>query len=158
MKKLLLIRHAEALPHSEKGDYHRPLSKKGEADVKDLAQKLGANNLVPEQIICSAALRTQTTANILATAFNMNNLKATEAIYEASEHTLLREINHFSNAYDFTAMVGHNPGIAYLLLNLTGKVRDVPPCTAITIVFEDADSWQEITHESGVITWYATPL
>ncbi|MVN89770.1 SixA phosphatase family protein [Mucilaginibacter aquatilis] len=157
MKKLLLIRHAEALPHSEKGDYYRPLSQKGEADVKNLAQKLNANNLVPEQIICSAALRTQTTANTLATAFNINNLKATEAIYEASENTLLREINHFSNAYDFVAMVGHNPSIAYLLLNLTGKVRDVPPCTAVTVVFEDADSWQEITHESGVITWYATP-
>ncbi|MDT3405046.1 SixA phosphatase family protein [Mucilaginibacter terrae] len=157
MKKLLLVRHAKAEEFAAGGDFHRPLSVKGENDVKQLAQKLQAEKLVPEQIICSSALRTQTTADILSISLNIPQPRATVAIYEASERTLLREINHFSNAYDFVAMVGHNPGIAYLLLNLTGKVRDVPTCAAIVLVFEDADSWQEITHESGVITWYSVP-
>lgn len=157
MKKLLLVRHAKAEDFAAGGDFHRPLSAKGEKDALELVQKLKAENVIPEQVICSSALRTQTTADILASGLNLPKPKATEAIYEASERTLLREINHFSNAYDFIAMVGHNPGIAYLLLNLTGKVRDVPTCAAIVVVFEDADSWQEITHESGVITWYSVP-
>lgn len=157
MKKLLLVRHAKAEDFATGGDFHRPLSVKGENDARQLAQKLKSESLVPEYMVCSSALRTQTTADILAAGLNISKPRSTQDIYEASERTLLREINHFSNAYDFVAMVGHNPGIAYLLLNITGKVRDVPTCAAIVVVFEDADSWQEITHESGVITWYTTP-
>jgi len=157
MKKLLLVRHAKAEDFATGGDFHRALSARGEGDARQLAQKLISENIHPEEIICSSALRTQTTADILAAGLNLSKPRSTRAIYEASERALLREVNHFSNAYDFIAMVGHNPGIAYLLLNLTGKVRDVPTSAAIVVVFEDADSWQEITHESGVITWYTTP-
>lgn len=155
MKKLLLIRHAEAEAYAEQGDFYRPLSARGSADATRLAQKLQANGLLPEYIISSSALRTTTTANIITNQLQLPAAKFTQTIYEASEKTLLNTINHLSNAVDFAALVGHNPGIAYLLLNLTGKVRDVPPCTAIAVVFEDANSWQEISHETGVIVYYS---
>ncbi|MFD1255865.1 SixA phosphatase family protein [Mucilaginibacter terrae] len=157
MKKLLLIRHAEAKGYTDKGDYARPLSVKGEKDVIALAQKLKNKNLLPLQVVCSPSLRTLTTAYILTRDWAMSTPQHNPAVYEASEKTLLNVINHFPNSVDFMALVGHNPGIGYLLLNLTGKVRDVPPCTAIMLVFEDAHSWQEVSHETGVITYYTTP-
>jgi phosphohistidine phosphatase len=157
MKKLLLIRHAEAQSFAEQGDFYRPLSAKGTADATALAQKLEANGLIPDELICSQALRTTSTANIIASQLRLQPARQSQAIYEASEKTLLTFINHINDQVNFAALVGHNPGIAYLLLNLTGKVRDVPPCTAIMIVFEDADSWHEITNDSGVITYYYAP-
>jgi phosphohistidine phosphatase len=157
MKKLLLIRHAEAEGSSDKGDYYRPLSLNGEKDVLTLAQKLRNKGLLPEQITSSPALRTYTTSYLLTREWETGTPQTNPAIYEASEKTLLNVINHFPNSVDFMALVGHNPGIAYLLLNLTGKVREVPPCTAIMVVFEDADSWQEVSYETGVITYYTTP-
>jgi phosphohistidine phosphatase len=157
MKKLLLIRHAEAEGCAKQGDYYRPLSFNGEKDVRALATKLKNENLLPEQIICSPALRTISTAYILTREWSMSAPQHNQAVYEASEKTLLNVINYFPNSVDFMALVGHNPGIAYLLLNLTGKVREVTSCTAIMVVFEDADSWQEVSHETGVITYYTTP-
>jgi len=47
MKKLLLIRHAEAEAYAEQGDFYRPLSARGSADATRLAQKLQANGLLP---------------------------------------------------------------------------------------------------------------
>lgn len=157
MKKLLLIRHAEAEGFAEQGDFYRLLSAKGTADATRLANKLEADGLIPDEIICSQALRTTTTAGIIASQLRLAPARQSQAIYEASEKTLLTFINHINDNINFAALVGHNPGIAYLLLNLTGKVREVPPCTAITVVFEDADSWQDVTHDSGVIIYYSAP-
>lgn len=156
MKKLLLIRHAEAESHADGGDFARPLSARGKADSMLLAKKLKNQNLLPQHLVSSPALRTTTTANTITEVLALTP-QFSPAIYEASEKTLLNVINHFPNSVDFMALVGHNPGIAYLLLNLTGKVCEVPPCTAIMVVFEDADSWQEVSHETGVITYYTTP-
>jgi phosphohistidine phosphatase len=157
MKKLLLIRHAEAESHADKGDFARPLSARGKEDVVLLAQKLKNQNLLPQHLVSSPALRTTITATTITEGLGVSEPQFSQTIYEASEKTLLNVINHLPNSIDFMALVGHNPGIAYLLLNLTGKVREVPPCTAIMIVFEDADSWQEVSHETGVITYYITP-
>lgn len=157
MKKLLLIRHAEAESFAEQGDFYRPLSAKGIADATRLAQKLDADGLIPDEIISSQAVRTTTTANIIAGQLRLPAARLSRTIYEASEKILLNTINHFNDTIAFAALVGHNPGIAYLLLSLTGKLREVPPCTAIVVVFEDADSWQEVSHETGVITYYTAP-
>jgi len=157
MKKLLLIRHAEAESFAEQGDFYRALSAKGITDVTRLAQKLDADGLIPDEIISSQAIRTTTTANIIASQLRLPTTRLSRTIYEASEKTLLNTINHFNDTIAFAALVGHNPGIAYLLLSLTGKLREVPPCTAIVVVFEDADSWQEVSHETGVITYYTAP-
>ncbi len=157
MKKLLLIRHAEAVSSSNDGDMGRQLSARGEADVQALVQKLQTTGNVPQYFVSSPSVRTVKTATTLAQQLGIPLPLLAPAIYEASEKALLKTINHFSDQYDFVAMVGHNPGIAYLLLNLTEKVRDVLPCTAIVVVFEDVDSWQEVTHGSGVITYYTTP-
>jgi phosphohistidine phosphatase len=157
MKKLLLIRHAEAEHSAEGGDFARPLSAKGKADVARLAQRLKTESLLPQNILSSPALRTTQTAGILTQELHLPQPQFNPNIYEASEKALLKAVNHLPDGFDFAALIGHNPGLSYLLLNLTGKVRDVPPCAAIMVVFEDADYWQEISHDSGVITYYSTP-
>jgi phosphohistidine phosphatase len=157
MKKLLLIRHAEAESNAANGDFERPLSAKGKADVMQLAQRLKIENLLPQYIMSSPALRTTQTAGILVQELQLPLPHFNPDIYEASEKSLLQAVNHLPDSADLAALIGHNPGLSYLLLNLTGKVRDVPPCTAVVVVFEDADYWQEVSHDSGVITYYSTP-
>jgi phosphohistidine phosphatase len=157
MKKLLLIRHAEAESNAANGDFERSLSAKGKTDVTQLAQRLKIENLLPQHIVSSPALRTTQTANILVQELQLPQPQFKPDIYEASEKTLLQAVNRLPDSADFAALIGHNPGLSYLLLKLTGKVRDVPPCTSVVVVFEDADYWQEVSHDSGVITYYSTP-
>ncbi|WP_345953157.1 histidine phosphatase family protein [Mucilaginibacter sp. PAMB04168] len=156
MKHLLLIRHAKAEPDSPHGDFERALSAKGIKQATELAGKLNQYNIIPNAIVCSPAMRTITTAQILAKELHLSEPHTDPAIYEASEHTLLKVINLFPDEHDFMALIGHNPGISYLLLGLSGEIRDVPPCTAILVTFE-VDSWQSVSPGSGSIAYYTSP-
>jgi len=156
MKKLLLIRHATAQPESAQGDFGRALSNKGIKEATELAQKLKNNGIIPQLVIASSALRTQTTAGIITDVLQLPKPQLTAAIYEASEQTLLKAINAFADVNDFAALVGHNPGISYLLFTLTGEIRDVPPGTAILITF-DVSEWNAVSGNSGTIAYYTSP-
>ncbi|QJD97498.1 histidine phosphatase family protein [Mucilaginibacter robiniae] len=156
MKKLLLIRHAEAVGYTPNGDFHRPLSTKGEQQPAALAQNLQQSGFVPQHLVSSPALRTQTTVQIIANSLHLSTPEYNEAIYEASEETLLQVVNHFNPQLDFVGLIGHNPGISYLLYNLTGEIRDIPPCTAVVINFE-VDDWESISPNTGTLIYYNSP-
>jgi phosphohistidine phosphatase len=156
MKKLLLVRHATAQPESANGDFDRALSNKGINEATELAQKLKNNKIIPQLVVASSSLRTQTTAGIITNVLQLPKPQLNTAIYEASEQTLLKAINAFADTNDFTAMVGHNPGISYLLFTLTGEIRDVPPGTAILITF-DVNEWNAVSSNSGTIVYYTAP-
>jgi len=156
MKKLLLVRHATAQPESANGDFDRALSNKGIKEATELAQKLKNNGIIPQLIIASSALRTQTTGGIITDVLQLPKPQLNAAIYEASEQTLLEVINAFADVNDFTALVGHNPGISYLLFTLTGQIRDVPPATAILVTFAVSE-WNAVSSNSGTIIYYTSP-
>ncbi len=156
MKKLLLVRHATAQPESAQGDFGRALSNKGVKEATELAQKLKNNGIIPQLVVASSAQRTQTTAGIITDVLQLPKPQLNTAIYEASEQTLLEAINAFADVNDFTAMVGHNPGISYLLFTLTGEIQDVPPATAILVTF-DVSGWSAVSSNSGTIIYYTSP-
>lgn len=156
MKKLLLVRHANAQRESAQGDFGRALSNKGIKEATELAQKLTNNGIIPQLIVASSAQRAQATAGIVTDALQLPKPQLNAAIYEAGEQTLLKAINEFADVNDFIAMVGHNPGISYLLFTLTGEIRDVPPATAILITFE-VNEWSAVSSNSGTIIYYTSP-
>jgi phosphohistidine phosphatase len=116
MKKLLLVRHAKAGSHDMK-DFDRPLTDKGLHDAALIADKLKKAELIPEYIVTSPALRTKTTADILAKILAIKNTHDNGHIYEANTHNLLKTINHLPDEYSFIALVGHNPGLARYCMN-----------------------------------------
>src|SRR6185312_13320042 len=125
MKKLLLIRHAKAEKDTTVKDIDRPLKYIGIQDAGCMADRLKDNSIIPQYIITSPALRTKTTAEIFADQLSLPEPIIDRSIYEASQQTLLGVINKLPNKYDFIALVGHNPGIAYILHYLTGQIKDV---------------------------------
>jgi phosphohistidine phosphatase len=156
MKKLLLIRHAKAEKEGTVKDIDRPLKYIGIQDARFMAERLKENNLVPEILVTSSALRTTTTAEIFADYLKLPDPEINESIYQATQQTLLKVINHLPEGFDFIGLVGHNPGIAFILDDLTGEVREVHTSTTALIEF-DTDNWAEITKESGNLTFYSSP-
>jgi phosphohistidine phosphatase len=157
MKKLLLIRHAKAEKDTTVKDFDRPLKYIGIQDAGFMADRLIENAIIPQLIVSSPALRTKTTADIFAEHFSLSDPEFNKAIYEASQKALLRVINDLPKEHDFIALVGHNPGIAQLLYYLTGQVKEVHTCTTAVIEFE-TNYWEEITEESGKMTYYSSPM
>ncbi len=156
MKKLLLIRHAKAEKETSGKDFDRPLKYIGIQDAAFMADRLKDNSIIPDYVISSPALRAKTTAEIFADQFSLAEPTLDKSIYEASEKTLLRIINKLPNEHNFIALVGHNPGMAYILYNLTGLIRDVNTCTVAVVEFE-TDDWAEVSGGTGTLSYYSSP-
>lgn len=156
MKKLLLIRHAKAANEAGLRDFERPLRHSGIQDATVMAQRLSADNIIPQLIITSPAIRTHTTANIFAQHLASPAPLINESIYDATETTLLHAINGLPNEYDFVALVGHNPGISQILFYLTGKIKDVGTC-AVALIDFDTEDWQTVSMGMGNLAYYDEP-
>jgi phosphohistidine phosphatase len=156
MKKLLLIRHSKAEKDTGGKDFDRPLKYPGIQDARFMADLLKEKGLVPQLIITSPALRTKTTAEIFADGLKLAKPQEEKSIYEATQQTLLKIINRLSDSLDFVAIVGHNPGIAYILQYLAGEAREVHTSTVALIEF-DTDRWTEISGDTGKLTYYGSP-
>jgi phosphohistidine phosphatase len=156
MKKLLLIRHAKAEKDTGGKDVDRPLKYPGIQDARFMADLIKEKGIAPQFIVTSPAMRTKTTAEIFADAFNLPDPTSEKSIYEASQQTLLKVINRLPDHYQFVALVGHNPGIADILYYLTGESREVHTSTTALIEF-DMDSWAVISGNTGKLTYYSSP-
>jgi len=156
MKRLLIIRHAKAVDHSDKGDFYRELAPKGIKDAVKLAQHISKKNHQPDHVITSPATRTSMTADIITEQLSLPKAEPVQDIYEASEPTLLNIVNAISNNYDYVALVGHNPGISYLIYYLTGEILNVTTSSATLIKF-DVEYWQHISGNTGSVKWHYEP-
>ncbi|MCO5948725.1 SixA phosphatase family protein [Mucilaginibacter flavidus] len=156
MKKLLLVRHAKAEKDTGGKDFDRPLKYIGMQDAGFMADRLKEKLIVPEYIVASPALRTLTTAEIFADHLGLPAPTTNKSIFEASEKTLLKIINDLPGQYNFVALVGHNPGIAYILQYLTGAAMEVHTSAVAVIDFE-IDDWASISKGLGTLAYFSWP-
>ena len=156
MKKLLLIRHAKAVHDLNYDDFERPLKLSGIKDAELMAVRLKANQLIPQQLVASPALRTRSTADIFAAFLSLPGPLLDTRIYEAGPITLLEVINEFNNQYDFIALVGHNPTMEQIVSYLCNVRVEFPTCAIALLEFE-LDDWAEISAQTGNLSWFSEP-
>ena len=156
MKKLLIIRHAKATDEGPDGDFARPLKKSGKDDAQRLAVTLKDNDLIPQIIYTSPALRAKTTADIIGKLNDISLGNPIDSVYEASDSTLLSVINNFPDEFDFIALTGHNPGLSIISTYLSLEYHSLPTCGAVLIIFE-FDDWALISAATGKVEWVYEP-
>lgn len=156
MKKLLLIRHAKAVHDSNYEDFERPLKNSGIKDAELMAGRLQSEGIIPELLITSPALRTQTTANIISEFLSLPKPVEDMRIYEAGRTILIAIVNQLDEQLNFTGIVGHNPTIEDMVAFLSGHSLGFPPGAAALIEF-DLDTWGAVTKGIGTLKWYSSP-
>lgn len=125
-QKLYLLRHADAGPWSPLGnDFSRPLSANGNRHAVLLSNWVRESIPPPDTVLCSPARRTrETLAPILS---HWPGLLATtdyvESMYGASLHMLLTLLEDAFSYSECLLMVGHNPGVSALLINILQPTR-----------------------------------
>ncbi len=115
------------------------------------------HGIVPEQILCSSALRTQQTAEILIRlAPNQGNrptdpsdklsspaLLTVPNLYLATPKTILQSIRENASRTARTVLVlGHNPGLETLVSALSNEFTEMPTASLAVFSVSDED-WQE---------------
>jgi phosphohistidine phosphatase len=158
MRTLYLLRHAKSswkdltLP-----DFDRPLKDRGRKAAKRIGKYLGAEKLNGPLVICSPAVRTRETAEIvLKRAHLPDEVRFDERIYEASLRDLVLVAAEIPDDKQVAILIGHNPGFEELLAYLTGEGRRMPTCALAKIKF-DVESWKDIKEDQGALDWFVTP-
>jgi phosphohistidine phosphatase len=125
MKHLILLRHASARPGQN--DRERPLSPQGANEALASARALralAARGFRPEQALVSPARRTRETfAGVRGALASLVGAAEDEALYLASAERLLGRLRQLPDATAHVLLVGHNPGLAELALQLVGQAE-----------------------------------
>ncbi len=111
MKRIYLLRHAQALPGNGMRDIDRVLSPKGEADAKALGTMMLAKSYVPEMVYCSPAVRTRMTLSGVTETVNGLKVEFVDDIYYQGTEVYLDLINGLDESVRNVMIVGHNPSV-----------------------------------------------
>lgn len=156
MKTLLLARHAKSdWDTVGLSDHDRPLNARGRRDAPAMARRLRDEGMSLQRIVSSTAIRARGTAEAYAAAFG---LAAHEepALYAASARAILGIAATLPDDLEVAMLVGHNPGMADAVAELTGSFAEFPTC-AIAECAVDVGSWSELTEGSGHLLRLRTP-
>jgi len=151
MKKLIIVRHAHAV-HDGTADFKRGLTKEGEAEASAAGKALKKDGIIPDMIISSPAERAAHTAKKVAHRldFPENRIVFDREVYSADEYDMLRILQHIDDSCEVLMLVGHNPTLLHLAINLMRKPFDsLPPGGIIIIDFPKGMSWSELKNGSG---------
>ena len=150
MKILMLLRHAKSSWKDDTlTDHERPLNKRGIKTAPMMGHLIRDQELIPDLITSSTAVRARTTAEATAEACGYpGELALTDELYLATAGEIL---SYAQERTDETLgrilLVGHNPGMEDLVSTLAGRREPFP--TAALAVFElDIDHWRKL--ELGV--------
>jgi phosphohistidine phosphatase len=120
MRRLTLMRHADARWKNASSDLERALSRRGTASAELMARRLLELELMPDLVLVSPARRTQQTAEILARELSLvpRRVLREESLYLASCADLLALVKRTGPRVAHLMLVGHNPGVSELMQRL----------------------------------------
>ncbi|GII86818.1 phosphohistidine phosphatase [Sphaerisporangium siamense] len=120
MNTLIVLRHAKAAQVPGLADRERPLTGRGERDAGRAGRALRSLGLSPDLVLCSPSLRTRQTAELaLADLAPSAPLHLESEIYEAYPDELLELVGRTDEDVSTLLLVGHNPGVHELVMNLS---------------------------------------
>ena len=157
MKTLYIARHTQKDANLNKDDYDIPLTKKGLEDAKLMGKKLKEKGVNPDLIVSSPALRTSQTAHEYAKALNYyKNIMYNDVLYMAFVNELIETISYTYDNVNSMILVGHNPSVSALVLQIAGFTKEIPMGGIVKVEF-DCDSWIDISKYNAKVIDFDYP-
>jgi phosphohistidine phosphatase len=162
MKRLLLLRHAKAVPASDSlVDIDRPLAERGERDARRMGERLKGQRLRPTRILSSPAARALRTARLVAHEIDypLDAVALDRRLYLAEPATIVEIIAGQDPAIETLLVVGHNPGLTELVHRLlpTFEVDDLPTCAIVGLDYPAAAAWHQVDRTPAAFHYYDFP-
>jgi phosphohistidine phosphatase len=164
---LLLLRHAKSgWTDPQTRDHDRPLTPRGERAAAQVGAYLAGRAPSPDLVLCSSARRAQETLGRVLAALPVSpEVRIEPEIYGAGPAGLLRVITSVSPSVRSLLVIGHNPTMGDLALDLAGVgppeallrlTRKFPTAALVELRFA-CGGWDEITPGAGELVAYSTP-
>ena len=128
MKTLLLLRHAKSSwKHPELADHDRPLNKRGRRTAPLMGALLQDEDLIPDLILSSSAVRSYMTVLLVAKACDYKgDIKQKHKLYLAKPQAYIEVLREVAEKHARVLVVGHNPALEMLIETLTGEAMAMP--------------------------------
>ncbi len=183
-RHLWILRHGKAASDAPwgGGDHERPLTARGRRDAAALGKALATGEgpfaaacaVSPQAVVCSAAVRTRQTADLLIDASGIRlPLDEWRSLYEADVDTALEVVRFIDPAAVSALIVGHNPTMHRLAFELLAATDRAPhgrrvrgrealaanefPTCAIAVVQLPIDDWTEARMGTAELLGLFTP-
>jgi phosphohistidine phosphatase len=167
MKRLYLLRHAKS-DRSDPGatDIDRPLNARGRRAASAIGRYLRRHKLAPDLIFCSAARRARETWEHAAPQLKLDvPIEFSERLYLAVPHRILDLIRQLPESVNAVLLVGHNPGLHVLAMELIGagdagerrRLQSKFPTAALLVVDFETPHWRDIVAGSGRLEQFVAP-
>jgi len=151
MKNLILLRHAKSSWDDPRlPDFDRPLSKKGINDCAVVETELQKLNIKLQEVLCSSALRTRTTASLI---FAENEIKLLPELYLCTTETIFNSIFSLKEKKENVALVFHNFSITDFVNDISVKSIDNIKTAGLVHVKIDG-KWKDIVDKSKTSVQY----
>jgi phosphohistidine phosphatase len=124
------------------------LNKRGERACRLMGSFLNEQGLIPDQIICSTAVRAKdTVAGLLETLSVESEVTYTRDLYHADVNAMLEQLHTLPDEINIAMLVGHNPGMEDFLDFMCDEQDHMPTAAIAEIEFE-ISSWSELTDQT----------
>jgi phosphohistidine phosphatase len=164
MKLLYLLRHAKsswsdpALP-----DHRRPLTGRGRRAAKAIGRYLHDHGIEPEMVLCSTARRARDTLARIEPALGKPDIRIEPELYAASANELLDRVRRVPDAVESVLVIGHNPGLQDLALDLARpapELRELEakfPTAALATLACPQTSWRALDWRTAKLVDFVRP-
>ncbi|MEY9846593.1 histidine phosphatase family protein [Streptacidiphilus sp. MAP5-3] len=166
-RHLIVLRHAKSAWPDGVADLDRPLGPRGRRDAPRIGAWLRATGHLPELVFCSPAHRTRETLELVTTGLGGRpEVRVEPRLYSADADGLLA-VARSAPAHCATLMlVGHQPAVQELVLELIGDRPDEHPAAALlrekfptgaAAVLEVTDPWSGLGRTGARLEAFVRP-
>lgn len=166
MPRLVLMRHAKSDWNDPSlDDFDRPLNKRGRKAAPAMGRWCAAQGLIPQRIICSAALRTRQTLGAVIEFFRGDvDIRLSRRLYEDEAPGYLEAIKQGGDA-ETLMLIGHNEATHDIAKLLAGRGDDALltamhehyPTAAVAVIDLDAARFADCVPGAGYLAAFMTP-
>jgi phosphohistidine phosphatase len=162
VKRLLLFRHAKAVPHVLPGgpleDHDRTLAPRGKREAKAMGRFLALTHQAPDEVACSTAERCRATVTLAARAGHWKTtVRFADDLYGGAPSAYLAVLREAADEHAVAMLCGHEPTLSELasLLVGGGSLR-LPPGSVVAIDFA-VERWRDVALGDGQLVYLLPP-
>jgi phosphohistidine phosphatase len=141
-KTLLVLRHAKSSwDFPDLDDHDRPLNARGRRAAPRMGQLLAEEDLVPDLVLSSTAVRARTTVELALDAADCGPpVVLDESLYPTYPEVVEELLRAVSDDHERVMIVGHNPGLEALIEAVTETLERFPTA-ALAHIRLPIDRW-----------------
>ncbi|MEU8590441.1 histidine phosphatase family protein [Streptomyces sp. NPDC048664] len=165
-RRLLVLRHAKSAWPEGVEDHERPLGPRGLRDAPAAGRALAHADRLPDLALCSTAVRARRTWELVCAEWAAPPAVRFDArMYAAGVPDLLAVLREVPDEVGTLLLVGHNPGLAELVLWLAGdgvgdtldRVRVKFPTAALARLDWPGGTWNSLAPATALLSDVTVP-